>query len=73
MALFWFELLGMCPEPPDGRRPLQRGQARRASPGGGPLDAGQALKPLPVEAVVRGYLAGSGWKEYQDNGEPCAA
>ena len=25
------------------------------------------LKPLPVEAVVRGYLAGSGWKEYQDN------
>jgi phosphoribosylaminoimidazole-succinocarboxamide synthase len=26
------------------------------------------LKPLPVEAVVRGYLAGSGWKEYQDQG-----
>ena len=25
------------------------------------------LKPIPVEAVVRGYLAGSGWKEYQDN------
>ena len=23
------------------------------------------LKPLPVEAVVRGYLAGSGWAEYQ--------
>lgn len=23
------------------------------------------LKPLPIEAVVRGYLAGSGWKEYQ--------
>ena len=29
------------------------------------------LKPIPVEAVVRGYLAGSGWKEYQDNGEVC--
>jgi phosphoribosylaminoimidazole-succinocarboxamide synthase len=29
------------------------------------------LKPLPVEAVVRGYLAGSGWKEYQHNGEVC--
>jgi phosphoribosylaminoimidazole-succinocarboxamide synthase len=29
------------------------------------------LKPLPVEAVVRGYLAGSGWKEYQDNGAVC--
>jgi phosphoribosylaminoimidazole-succinocarboxamide synthase len=24
--------------------------------------------PLPVECVVRGYLAGSGWKEYQENG-----
>lgn len=26
------------------------------------------LKPLPIEAVVRGYLAGSGWKNYQKNG-----
>ncbi|MCK6431436.1 MAG: phosphoribosylaminoimidazolesuccinocarboxamide synthase [Burkholderiaceae bacterium] len=30
------------------------------------------LRPLPVEAVVRGYLAGSGWKEYQDGGSVCA-
>ena len=29
------------------------------------------LKPLPVEAVVRGYLAGSGWKEYQQSGTVC--
>jgi phosphoribosylaminoimidazole-succinocarboxamide synthase len=29
------------------------------------------LKPLPVEAVVRGYLAGSGWKEYQENSAVC--
>ena len=28
-------------------------------------------KPLPVEAVVRGYLAGSGWKEYQASGTVC--
>ena len=28
-------------------------------------------KPLPVEAIVRGYLAGSGWKEYQQNGTVC--
>ncbi len=27
------------------------------------------LKPLPLEAVVRGYLAGSGWKEYRQTGE----
>ena len=29
------------------------------------------LKPLPVEAVVRGYLAGSGWKEYQLHQSVC--
>ena len=29
------------------------------------------LKPLPVEAVVRGYLIGSGWKDYQDTGQVC--
>ncbi len=29
------------------------------------------LKPLPIEAVVRGYLIGSGWKDYQQSGEVC--
>jgi phosphoribosylaminoimidazole-succinocarboxamide synthase len=29
------------------------------------------LKPLPVEAIVRGYLVGSGWKEYQLSGSVC--
>jgi phosphoribosylaminoimidazole-succinocarboxamide synthase len=29
------------------------------------------LKPIPVEAVVRGYLAGSGWQEYQDSQSVC--
>jgi phosphoribosylaminoimidazole-succinocarboxamide synthase len=29
------------------------------------------LKALPVEAVVRGYLIGSGWKDYQRSGEIC--
>jgi phosphoribosylaminoimidazole-succinocarboxamide synthase len=29
------------------------------------------VKPLPVEAVVRGYLAGSGWKDYQKTGSIC--
>jgi phosphoribosylaminoimidazole-succinocarboxamide synthase len=31
----------------------------------------QKAKPLPVECVVRGYLAGSGWKEYQAVGTVC--
>lgn len=29
------------------------------------------LKPLPIEAVVRGYLIGSGWRDYQKTGEVC--
>ncbi len=29
------------------------------------------LKPLPLEAIVRGYLIGSGWKDYQRTGEVC--
>ncbi|HEX7605242.1 MAG TPA: phosphoribosylaminoimidazolesuccinocarboxamide synthase [Usitatibacter sp.] len=29
------------------------------------------MEPLPVEAVVRGYLEGSGWKEYQESGSVC--
>lgn len=29
------------------------------------------LKPLPVEAIVRGYIIGSGWKDYQKNGAVC--
>lgn len=30
------------------------------------------LTPLPIEAIVRGYLIGSGWKEYQHSGSICA-
>ena len=29
------------------------------------------LKPLPIEAVVRGYLIGSGWRDYRDSGTLC--
>lgn len=29
------------------------------------------LKPLPVEAIVRGYIIGSGWKDYQQSGQVC--
>lgn len=29
------------------------------------------LKPLPIEAIVRGYLSGSGWKDYQRGGAVC--
>jgi phosphoribosylaminoimidazole-succinocarboxamide synthase len=29
------------------------------------------LKPLPVEAIVRGYIIGSGWKDFQQTGSVC--
>ncbi|RTZ78049.1 MAG: phosphoribosylaminoimidazolesuccinocarboxamide synthase, partial [Gammaproteobacteria bacterium] len=29
------------------------------------------LQPLPVEAIVRGYIIGSGWKDYQKTGQVC--
>jgi phosphoribosylaminoimidazole-succinocarboxamide synthase len=29
------------------------------------------LKPLPIEAIVRGYLVGSGWKDYRNSGSIC--
>lgn len=31
----------------------------------------QRLRPVPVEAIVRGYLIGSGWKDYQETGTLC--
>ena len=31
----------------------------------------KAVKPAPIECVVRGYLSGSGWKEYKANGTVC--
>ena len=32
---------------------------------------GRLAEVLPVECVVRGYLSGSGWKEYREAGEVC--
>ncbi len=31
----------------------------------------QRARPLPVECIVRGYLAGSGWQEYRETGRVC--
>jgi len=31
----------------------------------------RALRPLPIEAIVRGYLIGSGWRDYQESGRVC--
>lgn len=72
MALFWFDKLKhvvpnhLTGEDPESvvapeERELVRGRSMLV----------KRLKPLPIEAVVRGYLAGSGWKEYQESGAVC--
>ena len=72
MALFWFGKLGhLCPNHLTGEAPESV-----VTPAEVPQVAGRSmlvkrLKPIPVEAVVRGYLAGSGWKEYQDSQAIC--
>ena len=72
MALFWFDKLGhICPnhltaDAPesvvtDAEKPYVVQRAMLV----------HRLQPIPVEAVVRGYLAGSGWKEYQHHRSVC--
>jgi phosphoribosylaminoimidazole-succinocarboxamide synthase len=72
IALFWFNrlkyvvpnhLTGVDPE--SVVTPVEQPQVRGRSM------LVKRLKPLPVEAVVRGYLAGSGWKEYRENSAIC--
>ncbi|MBK7766632.1 MAG: phosphoribosylaminoimidazolesuccinocarboxamide synthase [Sulfuritalea sp.] len=73
VANFWFgklahvvpsQLTGIDPEAVvvgDGERVQVRGRALVV----------KRLKPLPIEAVARGYLIGSGWKDYQASGAVC--
>ena len=66
MALFWFDKLGpICPNHLTGEAPESVVLADEVAQVQGRAMLVKRLKPLPVEAVVRGYLAGSGWKEYQ--------
>ncbi len=76
MALFWFDKLGpkglnLCPIHLTGVAPESVVTAEEVPQVVGRSMLVKRLRPLPVEAVVRGYLAGSGWKEYQDNGAVC--
>jgi phosphoribosylaminoimidazole-succinocarboxamide synthase len=72
MALFWFhELRALCPNHLTGEAPENAVASDERA-----LIAGRAmlvrrLTPLPCEAVVRGYVAGSGWKEYSKSGTVC--
>jgi phosphoribosylaminoimidazole-succinocarboxamide synthase len=72
LSLFWFNLLGdvianhvlsAADFPPelDAYREQLEGRTMLC----------QKTKPLPVECVVRGYLSGSGWKDYRVTGKVC--
>ena len=72
LSQFWFErlghvianhLTGIAPE--DVVTPSERDQVA------GRAMVVKRLAPLMIEAVVRGYVAGSGWKEYQASGAIC--
>ncbi|MFM9967295.1 MAG: phosphoribosylaminoimidazolesuccinocarboxamide synthase [Burkholderiales bacterium] len=73
MANFWFaklghvvtnHLTGIAPES------VVKGDDEVAQVKGRAMVV-KRLKPLPVEAVVRGYIIGSGWKDYQQTGAVC--
>jgi len=72
MALFWFKKLGhLCPNHLTGEAPESVVTPQEVAQVKGRAMLVRRLKPIPVEAVVRGYLAGSGWQEYQQNQAVC--
>ena len=73
LSNFWFRKLGhIVPNHLDGVAPdtVVKGDEEAAQVKGRSVVA-RKLKPLPIEAVVRGYLIGSGWKDYQKTGAVC--
>ncbi len=73
ISAFWFQLTrGLVPNQLSGRTldplPLDDDERRMLE---GRAMVVQRLRALPVEAVVRGYLIGSGWKDYQRSGSVC--
>lgn len=72
MALFWFGQLGhICPNHLTGENPESVVKPEEVAQVRGRAMLVRRLKPIPVEAVVRGYLAGSGWAEYQAGQSVC--
>src|SRR6478752_252881 len=72
MALWWFDKLGdICPNHLTGDAPESAVTPAEVPQVQGRSMLVKRLKPVPVEAVVRGYLAGSGWKEYQESQSVC--
>lgn len=72
LANFWFDRLAhVVPNQLTGIDPESVVSAAERAQVRGRALVVKRLKPLPIEAVVRGYLIGSGWKDYQQNGAVC--
>ncbi|MBU3600276.1 phosphoribosylaminoimidazolesuccinocarboxamide synthase [Polynucleobacter sp. 30F-ANTBAC] len=72
MANFWFDKLShVIPNHLTGIAPETVVSADEVDQVKGRAIVTQRLKPIMVEAVVRGYLSGSGWKDYQSTGSVC--
>ena len=72
MAMFWFARLGhILPNHLTGEDPESVVTASERAQVRGRSMLVKRLRPLPIEAIVRGYLAGSGWKEYQQSQSVC--
>ena len=73
LSNFWFDKLGhIIPNHLSGIAPedVVKTEADRAQIKGRAFVV-KRLKALPIEAIVRGYLVGSGWKEYKKSGTVC--
>jgi len=72
MALFWFDrLAGIVPNHLTGEPPESVVAPDEVEQVRGRSMLVRRLEPILVEAVVRGYLIGSGWKDYQATGAVC--
>ena len=72
MANFWFERLGhIVPNQLTGIDPESVVAEEEKAQVRGRSVVVRKLRPLPIEAVVRGYIIGSGWKDYQKTGQVC--
>jgi phosphoribosylaminoimidazole-succinocarboxamide synthase len=72
MANFWFERLkGVIPNHLTGIAPESVVKPDEVAQVRGRAVVAKRLKPVMVEAVVRGYLIGSGWNDYRKSGSVC--
>src|SRR5512134_523735 len=72
LSLFWFgKLAHVIPNHLTGIDPASVVASGERDQVAGRAMVVRRLKPLPIEAIARGYIIGSGWKDYQKTGEIC--